>query len=188
MFRMLGAVVLVVALIGCAWWLTSTPTKGMADVAAPRPAVTLEDPSAPAGSEPLRSVAGPEPGRSGAQAAEEPATELAPTAGPVTTPVQDLSALDLDALEVLRARLAKELSTSTTEELQRRHEAGMAELMGAGEAFDVGSAWDPNAVMNLRVVDGATWRVVLPREEFPEAYALLDRRLAVEAELESRGK
>lgn len=105
--------------------------------------------------------------------------------GPVE-PV-DLDTLSLNALIALERELTQEISVSTVDELRWRFEHGLGELAGTGDDFDIGKAWQHDRIMNtVSPGDGTHWRVALPREEFPEAYALWDRRDAVRSQIEIR--
>lgn len=110
---------------------------------------------------------------------EESATDLEVGIPP------DLAELSAAELLELEQELTKSIEALTKEEYEARLRNGLGELVGTGNSLtDADDAWDSSMLMVLRAhPDGTWWKVVLPREEYPEAYALFDRRKAVRAAL-----
>ena len=184
-----SGILLLSALVACTWWLLGEGSGGTGPLEwTQRPA----DPSPELAEEAVReSVVVEEQLESDPelQLAEDRARPLTPVAVREVTPSvpDDLASLDVDELQELERDLTHELAVSTVDELRWRFQHGLAELAGTGDDFDMARAWDHDRIMQMvSPGDGTHWRVSLPRDEFPAAYALWDRRAAVRSELELR--
>lgn len=118
------------------------------------------------------------------QASSEPAPGAEP---PAREPVEDLAGLSAAELSRLEQELSTQLDALTRDEFEGRLRNGLGELLSTnGTISDENGTWDPDVLMVLRAhPDGTWWKVVLPREEYPDAYALFDRRKAVRTALGS---
>lgn len=192
MVRGLSLAVVVLAGLIAAWALVSWEPRAGTSAVAPAPRVDPTSDESHAATDPVRwSIEAPDV-RELPQAATPESPP--PARGAVRERLnltsqrlrgfESMERLDLADLE---RRLTQEIQVSTVDEMRWRFEHGLGELAGVGDDFDIGKAWLHDRIMNtVSPGDGTHWRVSLPREQFPEAYALFDRREAVRAEIQRR--
>ena len=73
-------------------------------------------------------------------------------------------------------------------ELQERFKMGFGEYVGSGQQLDLRKVWDDSVIMNIIFASNGqeAYRVVLPRDEFPDAYLLHDKKVWLDKERKKR--
>lgn len=195
--RIAFAALLIGAGLGLGWWLAASAPSVAAGVA-PASVESADPVSAQRVSSLRQAVAAPEQDDVHSPESEPTAAEVATEDRPSRRQWlggkshriisgEDQEAFTRLGLTSLEDRLTAEIGVSTADELRRRFDRGLGEYVGYGDDFDARAAWDHEVIMCfMSPGDGTHWRVTLPRDEYPEAYALWDRRAAVRAESESR--